>query len=145
MPRRSETTVQHLVDKRFVGHTPDGQRVMIDGEATAKTGMNPMQLVLNAVGACAAFDVVEMLRKRRLEIRDYRLELVGEREDDTPSPFTRVRVRHVLDVPGLQRPMAERFVQLASTKYCSVAASLKAEVEDEVELVHEAEGEDGAG
>lgn len=139
MARRSETTVQHLVDKRFVGLGPDGMRVMIDGESHAKTGMSPMQLVLNAVGACAAYDVVEMLRKRRLEIRDYRIELEGERADGTPSPFTRIRARHVFDVPGLDEKTARRFVELATDKYCSVAASLKAELETEVELVHEAD------
>ena len=72
------TTVRHLVGKRFVGVTPDGVRVMIDGEQEAKTGMNPMELVLNALGACAAFDIVEMLKKRRLEVRSYRVELTGD-------------------------------------------------------------------
>jgi hypothetical protein len=28
----TETVLHHLVDKRFVGVTPDGMRVMIDGE-----------------------------------------------------------------------------------------------------------------
>ena len=56
------TTVHHLVDKRFVGVTPEGQRVMIDGENEAQTGMRPMELLLNAVGACAAYDIVEMLK-----------------------------------------------------------------------------------
>jgi len=58
-PNVKKTTVHHVADKRFVGVTPDGQQVMIDGEEYAKTGMNPMELLLNAVGACAAFDVVE--------------------------------------------------------------------------------------
>lgn len=131
------TTVHHLVDKRFVGITPDGLRVAMDGEATAKTGMGPMQLVLNAVGGCAAYDVVEMLRKRKMEIRDYRVELTGEREDATPAPFTKIVATHVFDVPGLDERTARRFAGMAMTKYCSVAASLRAEIEVEVELLHD--------
>ena len=136
-PLTMRTTVHHLVDKRFVGIGEDGLRVPIDGEARAKTGMGPMQLVLNAVGACAAYDVVEMLRKRRLEIRDYTVDVEGERPDGTPRPFTKIRAVHRFDVPGLDERTARRFVELATTKYCSVAASLKAELEFEVELLHE--------
>lgn len=134
MPKTMTTTLHNLTGKRFVGISPDQQRVMIDGEAEAKTGMNPMQLVLNAAGACAAYDVIEMIRKRRLEVRSYRVELEGERADGTPSPFTRIVARHVFDVPGLDEGMARRFVELATTKYCSVADSLKAEMAFEVVL-----------
>lgn len=133
------TTVHHLVGKRFVGVTPDSQRVMIDGEKEAKTGMNPMELLLNAVGACAAFDVVEMLRKRRLDVRGYHIELSGERPDAVPAPYTRIHAKHVFDVPGLDEKTAARFVDLAMTKYCSVASSLKAEISFEVVLENTAQ------
>lgn len=133
------TTVHHLSGKRFVGITPDAQRVMIDAEQHAKTGMNPMDLLLNAVGACAAIDIVEMLKKRRLNVRSYRIELEGERHEGTPAYFTRIHARHVFDVPGLDEKTAARFVELGMTKYCSVAASLKAELSFEVALEASAE------
>ena len=133
-----KTTVYHLIDKRFMGETPDKQRVMIDGEDHAPTGMRPMELLLNAVGACAAYDIVEMLKKRRLEIRDYKIELEGERADGTPKYYTHIHAKHRFDVPGLDQKTAERFVDLGMNKYCSVAASLKAEISFEVVLEHEA-------
>lgn len=145
MPRTTETTVHHLVDKRFVGITPDGMRVMIDGESEAQTGMRPMQLLLNATGACAAYDAVEMLKKRRLEIRGYTVELVGERAEGTPAWFTKIRALHRFDVPGLDERTARRFAGLATTKYCSAAASLKAEIEVDVELLHERDDASGEG
>ena len=131
------TVLHHLTDKRFVGVTPDGMRVMIDGERDHKIGMGPMQLVLNAVAGCAAYDVIEMLRKRKLGVRGYRVEATGERADGTPSPFTRVHTRHVFDVPGLDQRTAERFVELAVAKYCSVASSLHAEMTFEAVLEHD--------
>ncbi|MDZ7706045.1 MAG: OsmC family protein [Trueperaceae bacterium] len=132
------TTVHHLVDKRFVGITGE-QRLMIDGEDHAPTGMRPMELVLNAVGACSAYDIVEMLNKRRLEVRGYHIELEGDRADGTPAYYTHIRAKHVFDVPGLDQKTAERFVDLGMNKYCSVAASLKAEISFSVELTHEQE------
>lgn len=135
---KTQTTVVHqLIGKRFVGIDPDGMRVLIDGEATARTGMRPMQIVLNAVGACAAYDIVEMIRKRRIELLSYRIELEGERAEGTPSYYTRIRARHIFDAPGLDRKTAERFVDLGTNKYCSVASSLKADMEFEVVLEHE--------
>lgn len=128
------TTVHHLIGKRFVGVTPEGQRVMIDGEARAPTGMRPMELLLNAVGACAAYDVVEMLQKRRLEVQGYRIELSGERPDAVPAPYTHVHATHIFKVPGLDEKTATRFVDLAMNKYCSVAESLTADISFEVVL-----------
>lgn len=133
-PAPTTTTVHHLVDKRFVGITPDTMRVMIDGETEAQTGMRPMQLLLNAVGACAAYDIVTMIGKRRLEIEHYRIELRGDRAEGTPSYFTHIHAVHYLKVPGLQQEHAERFVKLGMTEYCSVAASLKADITYEVVL-----------
>ena len=137
MAQVKTTTVHHLVGKRFLGVTPDGMQLMIDGEDHAKTGMNPMEVLLNALGACAAFDVVEMIRKRRLDLLSYRIELEGDRADGTPSYYTDIRVRHVIEAPGLAQKMAERFVDLATNKYCSVAASLNATITYEVLLVPE--------
>lgn len=111
---------------------------MIDGESHAKTGMNPMEVLLNALGACSAFDVVEMIRKRRLDLLDYRIELDGERADAVPAVYTKIHVKHVINAPGLKQEMAERFVDLAMNKYCSVASSLTAEIDFSVELTHEA-------
>lgn len=132
------TTVHHISGKRFLGRTPDNQQVLIDGEEYAKTGMNPMELLLNAVGACAAFDVVEMIRKRRLEIERYDIELSGQRADGVPAYYTAIHAVHTIDAPGLGEEMANRFVDLAMNKYCSVASSLSAEVTFEVTIVHEA-------
>jgi putative redox protein len=134
MAKTKTTTLYHLVGKRFVGITPDGQRVMIDGEAEAQTGMRPMDLLLNAVGACAAYDIVEMLKKRRLEIQEYHVELEGQRANGTPAYYTHIHAKHVFRVPGLDQRTAERFVDLGMNKYCSVAASLKTEISFEVVL-----------
>ena len=137
MANTKKTTVFHLVDKRFMGETPDKMQVMIDGEDYAQTGMRPMELLLNAVGACAAYDIVEMLKKRRLEIKSYKIELEGDRAEDTPKYYTHIRATHLFDVPGLDQKTAERFVDLGMNKYCSVAASLKSEISFKVVLRHE--------
>ena len=137
MPKTLTTTLHHITGRRFMGETPEGMRTMIDNEKSARTGPSPMQLVLHALAGCSAVDVVAMLGKRRLTIREYRIEVHGERPDTVPSPFTHITARHVFDVPGLDEATARRFVDLAMNKYCSVGASLKAELSYEVKLLHE--------
>ncbi|MDH3293171.1 MAG: OsmC family protein [Acidimicrobiia bacterium] len=142
------TTIFHLDGKRFLGRTPDGQQLMIDGESYAKTGMNPMEVLLNALGACSAFDVVGMIRKRRLDLVAYRVELEGDRAHGTPSPYTEIRAVHYINAPGLKQVMAERFVDLATNKYCSVASSLTADIGFTVVLEHQSDDgddQDGSG
>lgn len=141
MPETTLATLHHLVDKRFVGTVPDGRQVLIDGTKAHPLGMGPMQLVLNAWGGCVAYDVVEMLKKRRVEVKSYRVELEGDRNDGVPAFYTRLRARHVIDAPGLDRKTFERFVDLAMSKYCSVGQSLVADQSFEVELLHEAPAE----
>jgi putative redox protein len=137
MPETTHATLHHLVDKRFVGTVPDGRQVLIDGTREHPLGMGPMQLVLNAWGGCVAYDVVEMLKKRRVEVRSYRVELEGDRDAGVPAFYLRLRARHVIDAPGLDRRTFERFVELATTKYCSVGSSLRADQSFEVELLHD--------
>ena len=139
MARTERTTVHQIIGKTFVGITPEGHRVVIDGEGDHPAGMRPMRLLLNALGACAAYDIVEMLRKRRLEVRSYRVELEGDRAEETPRRYTRIVSRHIFDVPGLDERTATRFVDLAMNKYCSVSASLDVEIVFEVVLA-ESEG-----
>ena len=137
MAKTLTTTLHHLTGSRFVGETPEGMRTMVDNEKTARTGPSPMQLVLHAVAGCAAVDVVSMIGKRRLEIKEYRVEVTGERPDAAPAPFARIVTRHVFNVPGLDEATARRFVELATYKYCSVGSSLKAEMGVEGELLHD--------
>jgi len=136
MAETTHATLHHLVDKRFVGTVPDGRQVLIDGTHEHPLGMGPMQLVLNAWGGCVAYDVVEMLKKRRVDVRSYRVELEGDRDEGTPAFYAKLRARHVIDAPGLDRRTFERFVELATTKYCSVGSSLRADQSFEVELLH---------
>lgn len=143
MAETMRTTLHQLIDKRFVGVTPDGRQVLIDGTKEHPLGMGPMQLVLNAWGGCMAYDVVEMLKKRRVDVRSYRVELEGDRHEGVPAYYTALRSRHVIDAPGLDRATFARFVELAATKYCSVGASLSAEQSHEVVLVHEGEAAGG--
>ena len=87
-------------------------------------GFSPMQLLLHALAACMAVTVVQILRKQRITLEEYRIGVRGERAEEPPSPYTRIVVTHTLRGAGLTHPNLERLVELVEERYCSVAATL---------------------
>ncbi len=126
-------TIQHLGGARYVGWNGAGDQIIIDGGDIA-LGVCPMEALLAALGTCTAFDVVSILAKRRTPVESYRIELEGERAEEHPRRYTRIRVRHLVSGEGITPESLERAVSLSHAKYCSVAATLNAEIEYEVVL-----------
>lgn len=108
-------------------------QIIIDGEDVA-LGVRPTEALLAALGTCTAFDVVAILAKRRTPVKSCRVELEGERAEEHPRRYTRIRVRHVVSGEGITPESLQRAVSLSHEKYCSVAATLNAEIEYEAAL-----------
>jgi putative redox protein len=126
-------TIQHLGGARYVGWNDAGDQIVIDGEDVA-LGVRPMEALLAALGTCTAFDVVSILAKRRTPVESYRIELEGERAEEHPRRYTRIRVRHLVSGEGITPESLERAVSLSHEKYCSVVATLNSEIEYEAVL-----------
>ena len=126
-------TIRHLGGARYVGRNGAGDQIIIDGEEVA-LGVRPMEALLAALGTCTAFDVVSILAKRQTPVESYRIELEGERAEEHPRRYTRIRVLHLVSGEGITPESLERAVSLSHEKYCSVVATLNAEIEYEVVL-----------
>ena len=85
-----------------------------------------MQALLAALGTCTAYNVVEILAKRRTPVQSYRIELEGTRAEEHPRRYTHIKVRHIVSGKGITQESTEKAVELSHEKYCSVAASLNA-------------------
>src|SRR5262245_17497441 len=101
-----------------------GRSVHIDASPDiggGNEGMRPMQLLLAAMGGCSAIDVINILKKQRQPLKDIKVTVTGEREKDvTPSLYTEVHAHFKL-FGDLDKDKAEKAVNLAVEKYCSVA------------------------
>jgi putative redox protein len=100
------------------------------------TAPSPMELVLMALGGCSGVDVAEILRKKRLQIRDFQILLEGERAEEYPKVFTKVQMTFVFEGEDLKLKPLEDAVRLSLEKYCSVAGMVgkTAEIEWKVEI-----------
>ncbi|WP_421764487.1 OsmC family protein [Ekhidna sp.] len=125
-------------DEEFTSTNENGNNAEVDMRpADQKKHQSPTELLLSAVGACAAVEIVSMVKKRRKTFRNLKAEISGERRDEHPRGFTRIHLKYIIFSPDLTEEEAERIVDLATTKYCSVAGSLSAEQTHSFEIVRD--------
>jgi putative redox protein len=108
-------------DLRFDGQARGGSVTPIDGNA--EDGTTPVDLFLESVGACAAADVVDILRKSRQEVLAMAVEVEATRREDPPRYVKRLGFRFRIKGP-VDQAKAERAVDLSLEKYCSVFHTL---------------------
>ena len=94
-------------------------------EGTPATGFSPAELVLAGVGACSAWDVVQVLGKARQELTDLEVETVGAQQAEQPFRFRDVRLRYVVTGRGLKPGLVHRAVRLSHERYCSAIATIR--------------------
>lgn len=112
-------------EKEYFCVNESGNRVEIDMlDVKDKQAMSPMQLLLAGLISCAAVDMVSMVKKRRKSLIDFSGVIEGTRRDEVPKKFTKINIHYKFQSPDLTTKEAERIVELAVTKYCSVASSL---------------------
>ena len=93
-------------------------------DAKGKTGPGPVDMLLGALAACAAVDAIDILAKRRSPAQRFIVTVTGDRADAVPARVTGVLMEYSIEGPGIDRDAAERAVDLAVSKYCSVRNSL---------------------
>ncbi|MGH9882713.1 MAG: OsmC family protein [Pyrinomonadaceae bacterium] len=124
-----KATVHFAGDDLFIGITPSGHAITFDTNHERNSAPTPVELLLVALGSCTGVDVVSILRKKREEVIEYRVEISGERRDDHPRAFTRMEVRHIVKGRNISPKSLAQAIELSETKYCSVAATLRPTVE----------------
>ncbi|MEA2677235.1 MAG: putative redox protein [Chloroflexota bacterium] len=101
------------------------------------TGFSATELLLAAAGSCAAWDVVEILRKRRHEISALDVSVESEQDSDPPWTYRRVALNFRIAGDGLKVPVLARVIRLSIVRYCSVITTIAgvAAIAATVELV----------
>ena len=124
----------------FVGQTESGHAVVMDGPPDSggkNLGPRPMEMLLLGLGGCSAFDVVHILRKSRLDVRDCVAEIDAARAETDPKVFTRIHVHFIVTGKALDPKRVEQAVKLSAEKYCSASIMLGkvAEITHDFEVV----------
>ena len=123
-PNTQVARVQWIGKQQFVAVGPSGHAVTMDSDRSSNTAPGAMELLLLALGACTATDVVIILEKKRQKLESLEVICSGERAADPPQVWTKLnilfRLRGQLEESGVKQA-----IQLSEEKYCSVSATLK--------------------
>ena len=93
-----------------------------------KQAQSPMELLLSGIIACAAVDIVSMIKKRRKILNDISGKARGQRRAIAPRSFTEIKIHYEINSPDLTDHEAEKIILLAVNKYCSVASSISNDI-----------------
>ncbi len=120
----------------FSGAGAGGVRVPIDGDNVA--GPGPMESLLLALAACTGSDVVVVMRKKRVDLRELRLEVTGQRREEHPQRYVAIDLKYSVTAPGAREEQVRHAIDLSLAKYCSVTHSLNPDIAIRYELVLQA-------
>lgn len=120
---------------RFIAQASSGHALVVDAGGE-KTASSPVELVLIALCACTASDVVGILRKKREPFTSLEVRAIAERSETFPKVFTSIRLVYRVSGNVTHKAM-EDAVRLSKEKYCSVSAMLEktARIEFETEYL----------
>src|SRR6266849_4826103 len=122
--RMQTASVKWIGEQKFVATSPSGHAMTVDSDRASNKAPGPMELVLLALGACTATDIVIILEKKRQKLESLEVICSGERAAEPPTVWTKLemlyRLRGQLDDAAVKHA-----IQLSEDKYCSVAAMLR--------------------
>jgi putative redox protein len=122
-------TLHGTPDFRFEAKSPDNGYSFSIGASKAiggdESGFRPMQVMLASLGGCSGIDVINILKKLRVDFDTVDISIDGDREaGKEPSPFTRIKLTFTVTGRGVEPAKVEKAVKLSVEKYCSAIASL---------------------
>lgn len=132
-----KATVRYAGDEFFIGTSPSGHAQAIDTKGDRHAAPTPMEMLLVAVAACTAVDVISILQKKRQDVTDYNVDITGVRADEHPRKYTAFQVHHIVHGRSVSADAVESAIELSDTKYCSVAATVRptAEITTTYEII----------
>jgi putative redox protein len=128
--------IQWKKNMHFEAATQSGHLLSLDAAPEVggeNLGPRPTEVLLAAAGTCSGIDIVDILRKMRLNVGSFSMEVSGKRAEEHPRRFTHVHFHYRL-TGELPEEKVRRAITLSLEKYCSVSRSLNAEITASFEI-----------
>ena len=126
-------------EARFLAEAESHHTVLMDGppeHGGKNSGPRPMEMMLMALGGCAAFDVVHILKKGRQSIVSCDAQVEAVRSDEVPAVFTKIHLHFKVSGDNIKENIVRNAVKLSAEKYCSASIMLS---KGGVEITHSLE------
>lgn len=131
-----------LIDgMHFEASASSGHTVALDSSEAVggrNLGFRPTELIAMGTAGCTSMDVISILRKKKVDLRDFEVRVhVESQTDGHPKVFTSMHFEYVVTGKDIVRADVERAVELSETKYCQGIAMMRktAEISSEITII----------
>lgn len=117
-------SIRWVGEQKFMATGGSGHAVAFDSDRESNCAPGPMEMVLLALGACTATDMVVILEKKRQKLQEVEVVCSGERAEEAPKVWVKLEVLFRLR-GDIEDGAVKHAMELTKEKYCSVAAMLR--------------------
>jgi putative redox protein len=109
---------------------------VLSGDDQAK-GVSPSQMLLIGLSACTAYDVLDIMIKKRKPLTMLEIQAEGEQDPEPPWAYRRIKLKYRVGGKDITEKAVSQAIQLSQERYCSVAATVRgvAEITTEFEIM----------
>jgi putative redox protein len=103
----------------------NGNKIIIDAEPEVggeNRGPQPKPLMLTSLAGCTAMDVISILKKMRVEVEKFNVNVEGMQTDEHPKHYYKIHVIYEFTGRDLPREKLQKAVSLSEERYCGVTA-----------------------
>lgn len=107
----------------FESDNPSGLSVVMDTDIegiTKRNGLSPKAMMLSSLAGCSGLDVISILDKMKIQLKDFRIDIEAELTDVHPKYYHKVEVNYHFYGANNHKEKCERAVNLSVEKYCGV-------------------------
>jgi putative redox protein len=102
----------------------DGHKIVVDADDAVggnDLGPSPKPLMLLALAGCTGMDVISILRKMRVELDDFNVEVVANDTEEHPKHYDEMKVIYKFWGKDLPEDKINKAVNLSEERYCGVS------------------------
>lgn len=119
--------VKWIDELQFVARAGSGPAVVMD-TSDGGGGAGPMELMLMGTAGCTAMDVMTILKKKRMQVTGFKINVSGERAEEYPRRYTDIHIAYVVHGTDIKPEGVKQAIDLSEQKYCGAMASLNARI-----------------
>ena len=138
MATTNHITTKWLGNMAFESNNPSGHSLKIDiatEDGGDSSGFRPKALMLSSLAGCSGLDVASLLKKMKLEVDEFHIEIFANLTDEHPKFYDTVVVEFHFHGTNLEEKKLQRAVDLSVEKYCGVMEMFRQFAELEVKTV----------
>jgi len=112
----------------FVAKGESNHWITMDGPEQVggnNAGARPKELLLMSLAGCTGSDVVSILKKKRVNLTDFEINITAQQTEEHPKVFTELDLEYVFYGKDIKTKDVERAIELSTGTYCGVSAMLK--------------------